>query len=239
MDDLHHHLAGRHRLDDGGADSLLAHLLGEGTHHFERDVGLQQRAAHLAHRGIDIGLGQRAAARQPIENATKLFRQIVEHGPINLSSPRPGGERGRIAPPASLRSRRQLSSAIRVRGHPDREVETPHPDPLPMGEGALRACRYLVTQSHSKTRLRPRAHRAVGRWPPASQDRAAGRKEQSFRESRRIYRGIAPKVKKTAQQIAEDTAASRETSRPSRFRMASPPYPIEFPSRWAKPAAAS
>ena len=79
MDDLHHHLAGGHRLDHGGADRLLADFFGKTADHVERDVGLQQRAAHLAHRGIDIGLRQRPAPRQPIENATKLFRQIVEH----------------------------------------------------------------------------------------------------------------------------------------------------------------
>ena len=78
MDDLDHHLAGRDRLDDGGADRLLADAIGEASDHVERDVGFQQRAAHLAHRGIDIGFRQRAAPRQPIENATKLFRQIVE-----------------------------------------------------------------------------------------------------------------------------------------------------------------
>ena len=38
----------------------------------------RQRAAHLAHRGIDILFGQRTAPRQFIEDATKLFRQIVE-----------------------------------------------------------------------------------------------------------------------------------------------------------------
>ena len=78
MNDLHHHLAGGHRLDHGGADRLLADLFGKASDHVERDVGLQQRAAHLAHRGIDVGLRQRPAPRQPIENATKLFRQIVE-----------------------------------------------------------------------------------------------------------------------------------------------------------------
>ena len=78
MDDLDHHLAGRDRLDDGGADRLLAHALDEAADDLKGDVGFQQRAAHLAHRGVDVLLGQRAASRQPIENATKLFRQIVE-----------------------------------------------------------------------------------------------------------------------------------------------------------------
>ncbi len=78
MDDLDHHLAGGHRLDDGGADRLLADALGEAADHFERDVGFQQRAAHFAHRGVDVLFGQRTAPRQTIENATKPFRQIVE-----------------------------------------------------------------------------------------------------------------------------------------------------------------
>ena len=78
MDDLDHHLAGRDRLDDGGADRLLADAIGEASDNVERDVGFQQRAAHLAHRGVDIGFRQRTAARQPIEYPTKLFRQIVE-----------------------------------------------------------------------------------------------------------------------------------------------------------------
>ena len=78
MDDLDHHLAGRDRLDDGGADRLLADAIGEASDDLERDVGLEQRAAHLAHRGVDVLLGQRTAPRQTIEYPTKLFRQIVE-----------------------------------------------------------------------------------------------------------------------------------------------------------------
>src|SRR5262249_39319512 len=88
----------------------LAHAIGEAAHDVERDVGLKQRAAYLAHRGIDVLFGQRTASRQAIENATKLFRQIVEQ------------------------------------------------------------CRYppSCVRTPFQTVLRPRAHRAVGRWPPAS-----------------------------------------------------------------------
>src|SRR6202035_5278042 len=60
-------------------DRLLADPFGKTPDHVERDVGLQQRAAHLAHRSIDVSLRQRPAPRQPIEYAAKLFRQIVEH----------------------------------------------------------------------------------------------------------------------------------------------------------------
>jgi hypothetical protein len=122
VDDLHHHLAGGDRLDHGGADRLLADPFGKASNDVERDVRLQQGAPHLAHGRIDIGFRQRAAPRQPIKNATQLFRQIVEQvrRPVALSHP----------------SRRRLRLLLRMR-----LFQTP---------------------------LRPRAHRAVGRWPPAS-----------------------------------------------------------------------
>jgi hypothetical protein len=88
MDDLHHHLAGGHRLDHGGADRLLADFFGKTPDYVERDVGFQQCAAHLAHRGIDVGFRQRPAPGQPIENPTKLFRQIVEHCCFSFVMPR-------------------------------------------------------------------------------------------------------------------------------------------------------
>ena len=94
MDDLDHHLAGSDRLDDGGTDRLFADAIGKASDDVERDVGFEQRAAHLAHRGVDIGLRERTAPRQPIENATKLFRQIVEQCRCPLFSERPlAGER--------------------------------------------------------------------------------------------------------------------------------------------------
>ena len=73
--DLHDHLAGRdrfHHLDAGG---VLLDVVGEGARHVERDVGLQQRAAHFAQRRIDVGFAERAAAGEAVENAAKFFRQ--------------------------------------------------------------------------------------------------------------------------------------------------------------------
>ena len=55
MDDLDDLLARRHRAGDLGADGALAHLLDEGLDHFERHVGLEQRAADFAQRRIDVG----------------------------------------------------------------------------------------------------------------------------------------------------------------------------------------
>ncbi len=84
--ELDHELAWRHRFDQLDADRVRLHLLGEGAHHLERYVGLEQGAAHFAQRRIDVGLGQRAAAREPVENAAKPFRQRVEHRSKYLNS---------------------------------------------------------------------------------------------------------------------------------------------------------
>src|SRR6185295_19466936 len=87
MDDLDHHLAGRDRLDDGGADRLFTHAIGEISDDLERNVGLEQRAAYLAHCSVDILFGQCAAPRQTIEYPAKPLRQIVEQCRCPVSCP--------------------------------------------------------------------------------------------------------------------------------------------------------
>jgi hypothetical protein len=52
---------------------ILLHPVGERAHDVERDIGLDQRAGHLPHGFGDIGLGQRAAARELIEDAREAF----------------------------------------------------------------------------------------------------------------------------------------------------------------------
>ena len=79
MDDLDDHLAGLDRLQHRGADGLLAHLVGEGPHHFERHVGLEQRTAHLAQRRRDISLGKRAAAGEAVQDGAKALLQGLKH----------------------------------------------------------------------------------------------------------------------------------------------------------------
>ena len=69
VNDLHHHLARRHRLDDLDPDGALAQFLDEGARHLERHVSLEQRPPHLPRRRIDIGRGERTAPRQAIEDA--------------------------------------------------------------------------------------------------------------------------------------------------------------------------
>ena len=85
MDDLDDHLAGLDRLQHRRADRLLADAVGEGAHHVERDVGLEQRAANLAQRRRDVGLGQRAAAGQAVQDGAKPLLQHLEH-PVSFMS---------------------------------------------------------------------------------------------------------------------------------------------------------
>ena len=59
--------------------ALFAHPVDEGFHDVERDVGLEQRAAHLAQRLVDVGLRQRAAAGDLVENAAQAVGQRLEH----------------------------------------------------------------------------------------------------------------------------------------------------------------
>ena len=77
--DLHDHLAGRHRLDDFDADRALLQLDDEIAHHVERDVRFQEGAPYLARSGVHVGGGERAAPRQPVENAGQLVRKGFKH----------------------------------------------------------------------------------------------------------------------------------------------------------------
>ena len=61
------------------ADRLGASPVDERAHNLERDVRLEQRAAHLAHRGVDVLLGEGAAAGEFIQYAGELFGQALEH----------------------------------------------------------------------------------------------------------------------------------------------------------------
>ena len=78
MDDLDDHLARLDRLEDSGADGLCTHAVDEGADDIQRDVGLEQRAPHLAHRLPDIALGEGAATGQLVEDARQPVGKILE-----------------------------------------------------------------------------------------------------------------------------------------------------------------
>ena len=110
--DLHDHLAGRDRLDHLDADGVLLHLLDERARDIERDVGLEQRAAHLAQRHVDIGFRQRAAPRQagrecrpgvPKVNRTSISSHLAETGKTQ-KRPRAHCAVGRLPPASQGRS---------------------------------------------------------------------------------------------------------------------------------------
>jgi hypothetical protein len=84
MDDLNDHLAGLDRLQHGGADGLLAHLVGEAAHDLKRHVGLEQRAANLAQCRGHVGFRQRAAAGQAVQNRTEALLKRFKH-PVSSS----------------------------------------------------------------------------------------------------------------------------------------------------------
>ncbi len=79
------------------ADRLGARAVDEGAHHLERDIRLEQGAAHLAHRRVDVLLGEGAAAGQLIEYAGELFGKALEHGfaPKGFASDPNNAERAR------------------------------------------------------------------------------------------------------------------------------------------------
>ena len=126
--ELDDHLARRDRLDHRDADRVLLHLLDERAHHIERDVRLEQRTAHLAHRRVDVGL--RSARRAA--SGDREFPPSRSDRLSNMRSPRPrrpftkhfrargrialsGGGRRPLGPVGELALRSLARAARRVR----------------------------------------------------------------------------------------------------------------------------
>ena len=73
--DLDHHLAGRDGLHDLLADGLSFYFVRERAHDIERHVGFEQCATHLTHGLRDIGLTQRPALGEPVQDIGEPFRK--------------------------------------------------------------------------------------------------------------------------------------------------------------------
>ena len=67
IDNLHDLLGRVERFGNLGAERAFADPAGEGTHHVERHIGVEQRAADLADGAVDISLGKLAFALQMLE----------------------------------------------------------------------------------------------------------------------------------------------------------------------------
>ncbi len=80
MNHAHQRLARRQRADDVRADGLGAHGGDEVLDDRERDVGFEQREAHLAQRVLDVFVGQPRLAAQLLHDAAEPLGQVVEHG---------------------------------------------------------------------------------------------------------------------------------------------------------------
>ena len=78
--DLDHHLAGRDAFQDLMADRALADRADEILDDRQRHAGLEQGDANVAQRRFDVGLAQRAAALQPIEDIAKTAGQAPNMG---------------------------------------------------------------------------------------------------------------------------------------------------------------
>ena len=83
VDDLHHLLAGGDAVQHLLADGALADLGDEVLDHGQRHVGIQQREADLAQGVVHVGLAQRAAAAQAVEDAGEFSRKAFEHANPN------------------------------------------------------------------------------------------------------------------------------------------------------------
>ena len=79
VDDLDDLLARGDRTQHRLADRGLGHLVDEPAHHGQRDIGLEQRDADLAHGFAHVRLVERAAPAQPVEDPAEAVGQTVEH----------------------------------------------------------------------------------------------------------------------------------------------------------------
>ena len=74
MDDADQRLTRRQRADDLLADGLLLDRGDEVLDDRQRDVGFEQREAHLAQRVLDVGVGEPRFAAQLLDDARQPLR---------------------------------------------------------------------------------------------------------------------------------------------------------------------
>ena len=79
MHDPDERLARREAADDLLAERLLLHARDEILHHRQRDVGLEQRHAHLAQTLGDVGFGEPRFAAELLDDAREALGEVVEH----------------------------------------------------------------------------------------------------------------------------------------------------------------
>ena len=166
---------GRDRLDDGGADRLLAHAIGEASDHVERRRRLP--AARGAPRASRRRRRFSTAQPRPVSRSRMppSFSDRLSNNAVVLCLPLQAlRHRYRHTP-----RRRGLQYAAAPRFKPSGSGILDHPPSRVMT--TYDALWRQNAQTMFQTLLRPRAHRAVGRWPPAS------------RAGRRVEKNVFPR----------------------------------------------
>ncbi len=91
VDDLDDLLPRRDRSRDLRADRARGDAVDEVLDHRQRDVGLEQRDPHLAHRRAHVELGQRPAPAELVEHPGKPVGETIEHQYL-ITKNAPAGE---------------------------------------------------------------------------------------------------------------------------------------------------
>ena len=86
VDDLDDLLGGGEAVEHLGADGALGNSGDKVLDDFVAHVCLEQRHAHLAHRELDVLLGQAALAAQAREDALQAIGKVIEHQPYPQSA---------------------------------------------------------------------------------------------------------------------------------------------------------
>ena len=94
VDDLDDLLAGGDRLEHGLANRQFGDVVDEAADDRQRDVGLEQRDAHLAHGVANVLLLERTAPTKLVEHAAETIGQGIEHPlPLHTQASRPTNEK--------------------------------------------------------------------------------------------------------------------------------------------------
>ena len=72
-------------LENFGADGLFGHIVAEFPGDLVVDIGLQQRAANVAHRVLDVLLGNSPAPGHLAEHVGEFFRKRLKHNASRIT----------------------------------------------------------------------------------------------------------------------------------------------------------
>ena len=87
MHDADERLARRQRARHLLAHRLLAHARDEVLDDRQRDVGLEEREAHLAQRVGDVGFREARLSAQRLDDARQALREVLEHRGVGGHAP--------------------------------------------------------------------------------------------------------------------------------------------------------